>query len=141
MTTGVAFLIWIFFDPPGHSGWFQLSGTIALLVAICPQLPARKLIMPVAVTSAVCLAIYVFIMPQLSSFLGLGTLLFITMFLNCYLLSGMARFFCSMAILNMLPIQNQQLYSFAAMANVYLFIVGCFRFALRDVVSVEFAAT
>ena len=127
-TTGVGFLIWILFDPPGHSGWFQLSGTLALLVAISPQLPARKLIMPVAVTSAICLAIYVFIMPQLSSFFGLGTLLFTAMFLNCYLLSGMARFFCSMAILNMLPIQNQQLYSFAAMANVYLFIVGCFIF-------------
>ena len=27
-TTAVGFLIWILFDPPGHSGWFQLSGTI-----------------------------------------------------------------------------------------------------------------
>ncbi len=32
-TTGVGFLIWILFDPPGHSAWFQVSGTIALLVA------------------------------------------------------------------------------------------------------------
>lgn len=127
-TTGVGFVIWVLFDPPGHSGWFQLSGTIALMVALCPQLRASKLIVPVALTSAVCLAIYVFVMPQLSTFLGLGTLLFTTMFLNCLLFSGMMRFFVSMAILNMLPIQNQQLYSFAAMSNVYIFLVMCFAF-------------
>jgi hypothetical protein len=127
-TTGVGFLIWILFDPPGHSGWFQVTGTIALLVAAVPPLRASRLIAPVAVTSAICLAIYVFVMPQLSSFLGLGSLLFSCMFLVCYFLSGMARFFCSMAILNMLQIQNQQVYSFAAMANVFVFLVMAFTF-------------
>lgn len=127
-TTGVGFLIWIFFDPPGHSGWFQLTGTIALLVAIAPPLRASKMIMPVAITSLVCLAIYVFIMPQLSSFLGLGLLLFFCMFATCYFFSGMARFFCSMAILNILQIQNHQVYAFAAMANVVLFLVMGFTF-------------
>jgi len=128
VTTGVGFLIWIFFDPPGHSGWFQLTGTIALMVAAVPSLRASRLIIPVAVTSAVCLAIYVFIMPQLSSFRGLGSLLFTVMFLNCFFLSGMARFFTSMAILNMLQISNQQVYSFYAMANVYVFLVMGFTF-------------
>ncbi len=128
VTTGVGFLVWILFDPPGHSGWFQLTGTIALLVAASPQLRASRMIAPVAVTSAVCLAIYTFVMPQLSSFLGLGSLLLSIMFLNCFFLSGMARFFCSMAILNMLQIQNQQVYSFAAMANVYIFLVMGFTF-------------
>ena len=128
VTTGVGFLVWILFDPPGHSGWFQLTGTIALLVAAVPSMRASRMILPVAVTSAVCLAIYVFIMPQLSSFIGLGSLLFIVMFLNSYFLSGMARFFCSMAILNMLQIQNPQIYSFVAMANVYIFLVMGFTF-------------
>ena len=127
-TTGVGFLIWILFDPPGHSGWFQLTGTIALLVAAAPPLRASRMIGPVAVSSAICLAIYVLVMPQLSSFLGLGSLLFLCMFLVCYFLSGMARFFCSMAILNILQIQNQQVYSFAAMANVVLFLVMGFTF-------------
>jgi hypothetical protein len=40
----------------------------------------------------------------------------------------MARFFCSMAILNILQIQNQQVYSFAAMANVFIFLVMGFTF-------------
>ena len=127
-TTAVGFLIWVLFDPPGHAGWFQFSGTIALLVALVPQLRASLLIGPVAVTSAICLAIYVFVMPPLSTFLGLGSLLFITMFLACYFLSGMARFFACMAILNILQIQNHQVYSFVAMANAYIFFVMCFAF-------------
>jgi hypothetical protein len=127
-TTGVGFLIWILFDPPGHSAWFQLSGTIALLVAGTPQLRASKLIAPVAVTSAICLAIYVLVMPQLSSFLGLGTLLFLCMFLVHYFLKGMARFFCAMGILNMLQIQNEQVYSFYVMVNIFLFLIMGFTF-------------
>jgi len=97
-------------------------------VALCPQVRASRMIIPVAVTSLICLAIYVFIMPQLSSFLGLGLLLFTCMFLNCYFLSGMARFFTSMAILNILQIQNEQVYAFAAMANAVLFLVMAFMF-------------
>ena len=127
-TTGVGFLIWILFDPPGHSGWFQLSGTFALLIAAVPYARASKMIMPVAVSSAICLAIYVFVMPQLSSFLGLGALLFTTMFLVCYFLTGMTGFFCSMAILNMLVIQNHQVYVFAPLANFYIFLVMVFAF-------------
>lgn len=82
----------------------------------------------VAVSSAVCLAIYVLVMPQLSSFLGLGTLLFILMFANCFFLDGMVRFFCSMAILNILQIQNEQVYSFYMMVNMFLFLVMSFAF-------------
>ncbi|MDD1750293.1 MAG: FUSC family protein [Methanothrix sp.] len=84
--------------------------------------------MPVAVTALICLAIYVFVMPQLSSFLGLGALLFTCMFLNCYFMPGMGRFFVSMAILNILQIQNHQVYVFAAMANLVLFLVMAFMF-------------
>ena len=127
-TTGVGFLIWIVFDPPGHSGWFQFSGTIALLVALVPSLRASRMIALVAVTSAICLGIYVFVMPRLSSFLGLGTLLFMLMFANCFFLDGMARFFSSMAILNILQIQNQQVYSFYMMVNMFLFLVMNFVF-------------
>jgi hypothetical protein len=69
------------------------------------------------------LAVYVFIMPQLSSFLGLGLLLFLGMFITRYFFSGFAQMAGSIGIINMMAIQNQQSYSFAAMANSYLFIV------------------
>jgi hypothetical protein len=127
-TTVVGFLIWILFDPPGHSGWFQAGGSFALVVALYPQQRPSRMIAPVAVTSAICLAIYVLVMPRLSSFLGLGSLLFTCMFLNCYFLSRGARFFCSMAMLNILQIQNEQVYSFYVMVNAFLFLVMCFTF-------------
>jgi hypothetical protein len=127
-TTVVGFLIWMLFDPPGHSGWFQAGGSFALVVALYPHLRPSRMIIPVAVTSAICLVVYVLVMPQLSSFLGLGSLLFAGMFLNCYFLSGAARFFTSMAMLNMLQIQNEQVYSFYVMVNMFLFLVMCFAF-------------
>ena len=127
-TTVVGFLIWILFDPPGHSAWFQAGGSFALVVALYPHLRPSRMIAPVAVTSAICLAIYVLVMPRLSSFLGLGSLLFACMFLNCYFLSGAARFFSSMAMLNILQIQNEQVYSFYVMVNMFLFLVMCFTF-------------
>ena len=40
----------------------------------------------------------------------------------------MARLFCNMAILNMLQIQNEQVYSFYVMVNVFLFLVMGFTF-------------
>ncbi len=50
------------------------------------------------------------------------------MFVVHYFFTGMARLFCNMAILNMLQIQNQQVYSFYAMVNVFLFLVMAFTF-------------
>lgn len=128
VTTGVGFLIWIVFDPPGHSGWFQITGTIALLVALVPTLPANRLILPVAVTSAVCMLIYLLVMPQLSTFLGLGSLLFVLMFSVCYFTAGMTRFLCNLSILTLIPIQNRQVYAFAVVANLYIFLVMAFGF-------------
>jgi len=62
------------------------------------------------------------------AFLGWVTLLFILMFANCFFLDGMLRFFCSMAILNILQIQNEQVYSFYMMVNMFLFLVMSFAF-------------
>lgn len=122
-TTSAGFLIWIYFDPPGHSGWFRFSGSIALIVGIIPQFSANQLIKPIAVFSAFVLATYVFIMPRLSTFIELGSLLFILTFLVCYFFSGLTRFLGMMSILTLLPIQNQQTYNFAALANAYLFFL------------------
>lgn len=81
------------------------------------------LVQPLALASALGLAAYVFIMPQLSSFLGLGLLIFLCMFIACYFFSGLARFVGIVATLNQISVQNQQTYNFAAMANGYLFMV------------------
>ncbi len=124
----VGFLIWIFANPPGHASWFQFSGSVAMAIAGMQQLRATVFVKPIAVASALALAIYVFIMPQLSSFSELGTLIFLCMFINCYFFSGLAQLGGTIAILNMISVQNQQIYDFAAMANSYIFTVLAFFF-------------
>jgi len=60
-------------------------------------------------------------MPQLSSFLGLGLLLFLSMFAVHYFVSGIATAVGQIAIINMISVQSHQAYNFAAMANSYVF--------------------
>ncbi len=119
----LAFLVWIFFDPPGHAGWYQMGATAAMAVAGMQQVRATMLIKPFAIALALGLIVYVFILPQLSTFIGLGSLLFVCMFINRYFFSGLAQLAGSIAIINMIAIQNQQTYNFAAMANSYIFTV------------------
>jgi uncharacterized membrane protein YccC len=85
------------------------------------QLRANMLIKPFAVALALGLAVYVLIMPQLSGFLELGLLLFLSMFVVCYFFSGIGRLAGMIAVLTMIAVQNQQTYNFAAMANSYLY--------------------
>ena len=125
---GAGFLVWIFFNPPGHGSWFLLSGTIAMAVAANQQFKATMLIKPMALALALGLAAYVFIMPQLSTFAGLSVLIFLAMFIVCYFFTGIARLAGMIAILTQISVQNQQSYDFAAMANSYIFTLMSFIF-------------
>ncbi len=120
-TLVVGFLIWVYVNPPGHASWIMLPPTVAMAVAGMQQLTATKFVVPVAIASALALGVYVFIMPSLSTFAGLGAVIFTCMFINCFFFTGLARFAGMIGILNELSIQNQQTYNFAAMANGYLF--------------------
>ncbi|MGI9241337.1 MAG: hypothetical protein ACR2RV_11085, partial [Verrucomicrobiales bacterium] len=53
--------------------------------------------------------------------LELGTVMFLCMFITCFFFSGIARLAGSIGILNIIAVQNQQTYDFAAMANACLF--------------------
>jgi uncharacterized membrane protein YccC len=127
-TVFAGFLVWILVNPPGHAGWFELSGIIAMAMASTQQMNPITLGKPIALASLLCLAVYVFIMPGLSTFVGLGALLFILVFINCYFFTGVARLAGMVAIINEIAVQNQQSYDFAAMANSLVFIVSVFVF-------------
>jgi uncharacterized membrane protein YccC len=120
-TVTVGFLIWIFFNPVGHTGWVMVATVLGMMVAGTPQMNAIAVVKPLGIALAVGLAAYVFIMPQLSSFLGLGLLLFLSMFAVHYFVSGIATAVGQIAIINMISVQSHQAYSFAAMANAYVF--------------------
>ncbi|MBW2514681.1 MAG: FUSC family protein, partial [Deltaproteobacteria bacterium] len=119
----VGFLIWIYIDPPGHTGWFWMTGTVAMIVAGTHQLKASVLGKSIGQASVVGLLAYVFIMPQLSSFVGLGTLLFIATFVVCYFFTGLFRMAGMIAVINEIAVSNPQVYNFAAMANAFIFTV------------------
>ena len=128
ITVGVGILIWFFFNPPGHAGWFQFSGSLAMAVAGTQQLKTSSFIKPVGLASVIILAAYVFIMPQLSTFAGLGSLIFLCMFINCFFFKGFAQLAGTIGILNEISVQNQQTYDFAAMANAFVFTLLGFMF-------------
>lgn len=117
------FIIWIYIDPPGHIINIQLAGTIAMLFLTVQHSYRKDLGKYITVASFVALAAYVFIMPHLSSFIGLGLLLFSGMFLVSFFFSGAARLGGQVAILNEIAVSNPQTYNFAAMANFTLGVI------------------
>ena len=128
LTGCVGFLIWIYLDPPGHAGWAQFPVNIAMAVAGMQQMKTTLLVRPIGLGFLLGLVVYVFIMPQLSGFVGLGSLLFLCMFLNCYCFDGIARLAGTVAILMGISVTNPQTYHFAAMANSLVFTVMGFYF-------------
>ena len=128
LVTSAAFCVWIFVDPPGHMGWVFMPATLALNVILALQSPVLKFVKPFALAAALCICVYIFIMPRLSTYYELGLLLFVCMFTVRYLFTGLAELMGKIAIINLIPVQNQQTYDFAAVANSTLFILGSFLF-------------
>jgi hypothetical protein len=103
-----------------------------MAMAAMQQFKPSMLGKPLLLASALCLGVYVFIMPGLSTFLGLGSLLFVLVFITAYFFTGLARLAGMVAIINEISVQNPQSYNFAAMANalIYMLLVFFFLFLL-----------
>jgi uncharacterized membrane protein YccC len=128
VVTCAGFCVWIYVDPPGHSGWLFLSGTMALNLILMLQVPVIRFVKPLALAAVLCISVYVFIMPRLSTYYELGMLLFMCMFSLRYFFTGLAQLMGNLAIINMIPIQNQQTYDFAVLANTTIFMLTVFLF-------------
>jgi uncharacterized membrane protein YccC len=128
VVTCAGFCVWIYVDPPGHSGWLFLSGTLALNVILMLQVPVIRFVKPLAVAAVLCICVYVFIMPRLSTYYELGLLLFVCMFTVRYFFTGLAQLMGNLAIINLISIQNQQTYDFAVLVNTMIFLVTVFLF-------------
>lgn len=80
-----AFLALIYVDGlPGGAGLVAMAGGLGIAIATAPQIPIAMLFAPATIGIVCASAIYLFIMPQLSSFAGLGLVIFGTTFLFCY---------------------------------------------------------
>jgi uncharacterized membrane protein YccC len=116
----IAFLIWVYIDPPGHASFMYLSLVLGQATLMSGG-SATTMFLPFAVGSAGVGVLYVFVMPHLSGFAELGMLIFIVTFAIYYLFAqpqqGMARLGAMIPFLTFTSLQNQQTYSFADFAN------------------------
>jgi uncharacterized membrane protein YccC len=129
MTLWVAFLVWVYIDPPGHAIFVFLT-TLFTLLSVMMRLRVSMIFLPFVYGSAVAGILYVFVMPQLSGYAELGLMIFGVTFGYYYLfwqpqqalikMSGVVTFLLHTSI------QNEQTYSFAAFANsVAMIILAC----------------
>lgn len=119
---GVVWLALIYVtDLPGGVGLLGFAGSLGIVIANTPQLAVSVLFMPCAISVLFAAIVYIFIMPKLSSFLGLGLLIFAVTFAICYLFAtprqatgkaiGLSLFVAIASI------SNEQSYNFLAVAN------------------------
>jgi uncharacterized membrane protein YccC len=138
-TLWVAFLIWVYIDPPGHAAFVPLSGTLALALVMLPQARPSMLFVPFLVGSAFGGVIYILVMPSLSGYAELAAVLFAATFAIYFLFSeprqALARLGGMVCLLLLTSVQNQQSYSFSYAANTtaMLLLVVLFLIAISYV--------
>jgi uncharacterized membrane protein YccC len=124
-TLWVAFLIWFYIDPPGHSGFVQLA-TIFTIGAVMLNLSPTIFLKPFIVLTLAAGALYIFVMPHLSGYAQLAMLIFGTIFAIYYVFwqprQGLAKSIGAVMFLNVIAVQNQQTYNFASYANTVVSI-------------------
>ena len=111
----LAYLLWIYIEIPGGTGFVGTMGAMTMVVATTPQLRPSSLIPTIVAAITFAGMLYLFIMPQLSSFVGLGLMLFVVTFAICYLFAaprqGVIRSISLAMLLSTLGVSNQQSYS------------------------------
>ena len=122
LTLWIAFLVWVYIDPPGHAMFVFFATLLAMISAMMNQRPSI-MFLPFVYGSAVAGILYVFVMPRLSGYAELGLMIFGVTFGYYYLfwqprqglikVAGMACFIVHTSIQNqqnavLLPLQIPQ---------------------------------
>jgi len=114
---------------PMPGGVIPVTAAVAIQLALMPQLSVRVVVVPVLGTVAFAGAFHIFVMPHLWSFVGLGTGIFIAVFLIGYVLSkpaqAMARGIGLSLFVMVIFVNNAQTYDFLYVVNFGLmFLLG-----------------
>lgn len=125
LTMWIAYLALIYIDClPGGSGFVTMATSLGMAMATMPQVSVTLLFVPTAVSILVAGLVYIFIMPQLSSFFGLGLLIFAVTFAICYFYAspkqGLGRALGLAMFINIASISNPQTYSFLVVSTTAL---------------------
>jgi uncharacterized membrane protein YccC len=117
-------------DMPGGRGLVAMCAPIAMALATTPQLPVSAMFIPVANSIVFGSLLYIFVMPQLSSFAELGTMIFLATFSICYLYSKpqqmLGRAFGLALFVTLISVTNQQSYSILSVTTTVLMFVCIF---------------
>ena len=126
-TVWLAFLAVVYVQGwPGGQGFLAMVTPVGMAMAGMPQVSVRNLLVPAVVSVSIAGFAYIFIMPLLSSFAGLGLLIFAITFFICYRYSdpkqGLGRAFGLAMFVAIASISNEQSYSFLVVANTALML-------------------
>jgi len=141
----LAYLIFIYVDAvPGGIALVIFSGVLGMVLSANPAMTVASMLAPFMLSLVMAGLVYTFWMPYLTSFVGLGSLLFITTFIICYLYStpqkGLGRAAGLSMIVTILGIENQQTYNILSVYNwilafsiifIILFMVAYIPFSPR----------
>ena len=120
LTLWIAFLVWVYIDPPGHAMFVFFATLLAMIAAMAHQ-SVSLMFMPFFYGSIFAGILYVFVMPRLAGYAELGLMIFGVTFGYYYLFWQPRQALIKVAGMACLivhtSIQNQQTYSFAAFAN------------------------
>jgi uncharacterized membrane protein YccC len=123
----LAFLIWVYIDPPGHDGFVVLTVSLGLAMARFPQLRVSTAFLPATLSCLFAGGLYILVMPHLAGYTQLGTMIFAVTFGIAYLFSEPRQALTRILALVFFPvitsINNQQTYSFGQAANTTLEVV------------------
>nr|NIV30530.1 hypothetical protein [Anaerolineae bacterium] len=119
-TLWIAFLIWVYVDPPGHASFVMMSTTL-MMVAVRAGMSTTRMALPLILSTLFAGILYVFVMPHLSGYGQLGLMIFVVTFGITYLFSAPRQAGVKLIALamfaNNISVQNQQAYSFVSFAN------------------------
>jgi uncharacterized membrane protein YccC len=127
VVTCTGFGLWVYFDPPGHQSLWSMAPTLGFVAAMAAHMRVGSaLLKAFGVYMPIAALLYILVMPSLSGYLELSVLIFAYVFWAQYLLtSPLATVGAMLGFLNMMPIENEQTYSFVTVATGYLFIILC----------------
>lgn len=134
VTLWLAFFLWVYVNPPGHSAFVMLASIFALIIVMVPLASPSLLFLSWGGGIAFAGVLNIFVMPHLSGFTELAVLIFGACFVMQYLLSEprqtVARMFTMASFLILISIDNQQTYSFSEYANNVVWIMLSMALAL-----------
>ncbi len=118
----LGFIIWFYVNPPGHSTWYIMGGVFALIFSGAQQVKTVKLVFPFIIVMFLVSLIYIFILPELTTVVELGILLFTCMFFIQFFLSGPATAVFTIVVIQLIAINNPQTYDASALVNSFVFV-------------------